>query len=325
MHKASPGLLFLFLFAITVLGFWFSLVSGSANISLLDAFLNKDALESSIFWQLRLPRTATAFVTGALLGIAGTLMQVLLRNPLADPYVLGVSGGASAASLLAMLLGASTFWLSASAFAGSLVSILLVFVLANLGGRWDTMRLLLTGVVLAAGWGALISLLLVISPTVQVQSMLYWLMGDLSYATMPVFGSAMLIAALMITLFMARSLNLLTGGEQQATALGVDAGKIQLSIYLLASLLTATAVTQAGNIGFIGLITPHLLRLTGARDHRTLIPAVVLLGGSLLMFADALSRTVIAPRQLPVGVLTALLGVPLFLFLLYRSGCLRRE
>ena len=277
-------------------------------------------MNAQILWELRVPRTLTAFITGALLGIAGALMQVLLRNPLGDPYILGVSGGASVGALLAILTGAGTLLLQSSAFAGALFSTLLVFSLAHGRGNWDTTRLLLTGVVLAAGWGALISLLLATSPGTRVQGMLFWLMGDLSSVTTPVAGSLVLLLVTPIVFFLSSSLNLLAGGELKAASLGVAIGKLRVTIYLLASLATATAVTQAGNVGFIGLIAPHMLRLAGARDHRLLLPGVILLGGTLLMFADALSRILLAPRQLPVGILTALLGVPLFLYLLYRSG-----
>ena len=319
MHQARTAPLLLILAAAALLGGWFSLETGSVSLSILDAIQQPESLNAQIFWQLRWPRTATAFVTGALLGVAGALMQVLLRNPLADPYILGVSGGASVGALLAILAGAGTLLLQSFAFGGALFSTLLVFSLAHGQGQWDTTRLLLTGVVLAAGWGAIISLLLAISPGVQIQGMLFWLMGDLSAAHTPLAGSMVLVLVTTVTFMLAPSLNLLAGGELRATALGVETDRLRITIYVLASLATATAVTQAGNIGFIGLIAPHMLRLAGARDHRALIPGVVLLGGTLLLVADGLSRLVIEPRQLPVGVLTALLGVPLFLFLLYRS------
>jgi iron complex transport system permease protein len=319
MHQARTVPLLLALAGASLLGGWFSLETGSVPLSIMDAIQQPGSLNAQIFWELRLPRTATAFVTGALLGIAGALMQVLLRNPLADPYILGVSGGASVGALLAILAGASTLLLQSFAFGGALFSTLLVFSLAHGQGNWDTTRLLLTGVVLAAGWGAIISLLLAISPGVQIQGMLFWLMGDLSAADTPLVGSIVLVLVATLAFMLSTSFNLLAGGELHATALGVETDKLRVTIYVLASLATATAVTQAGNIGFIGLIAPHMLRLAGARDHRVLIPGVILLGGTLLLVADGLSRLVIEPRQLPVGVLTALLGVPLFLFLLYRS------
>jgi iron complex transport system permease protein len=315
--RALP--LFTVLGIATLTGLWLSLDTGTAAISLRDIFADSTSLNTQILLELRLPRTATAFVTGALLAIAGALMQVLLRNPLADPYILGVSGGASVGALLALLLGAGTFILQGSAFAGALLSTLLVFVLAHGRGNWNTTRLLLTGVVLAAGWGALISLLLAISPAGRIQGMLFWLMGDLGYAQLPVAGSVVLLITALSAMALSPSLNLLASGELRAASLGVEVNRLRLFLYLLASLATATAVTQAGNIGFIGLIAPHMLRLAGARDYRLLIPAAALLGGALLLFADALSRSLIAPQLLPVGVLTALIGVPMFLFLLYRA------
>lgn len=317
--RTRPVSLLLGLAGLALLAAWFSLDTGSADITLAEALREPDAPEARILWQLRLPRTLSAFVTGALLGLAGALMQVLLRNPLADPYVLGVSGGASVGALLALLLGAGTFWTPCWAFSGALFSTLLVFSLAHGRGSWDTTRLLLTGVVLASGWGALISLLLAISPAAQIQGMLFWLMGDLSYAQLPAVGGVVLALVAATALRLSASLNLMSGGALHAAALGVQVTGMRIVIYVTASLATAVAVTQAGNIGFIGLLAPHMLRLGGGRDYRVLIPGVILLGGTLLLFADALARSVIAPRQLPVGVLTALIGIPLFLFLLYQS------
>jgi len=325
VHRTHGLRLLLGLTAVGLLSAWFNLTTGTVTLNLFDTLRQPHSLDAQILWQLRLPRMANAFVTGALLGVAGTLMQVLLRNPLADPYILGISGGASTGALLAMMAGAGGLALQGGAFSGALLSILLVFSLAHGHGSWDTTRLLLTGVVLAAGWGALISLLLAISPDTQLQGMLFWLMGDLSFAQSPWLGGLVLLLLTPIVLTVAPALNLLAGGEHQAASLGVAVTRLRILIYLLASLATASAVTQAGNIGFIGLIAPHLLRLTGARDHRLLLPAVLLLGGSLLSVADALSRLIIAPQQLPVGVLTALLGVPLFLFLLYRARWLQRD
>ena len=295
-----------------------SLLSGSVPVS-LEQLWQPHTPGGQIVWALRLPRAATAFTCGALLAVAGTLMQVLLRNPLADPYVLGVSGGASVGALLALMAGAGSLLLQGAAFGGALLSTLLVFVLAHGRGSWNPGRLLLTGVVLAAGWGALISLLLSLGPDTGLRGMLFWLMGDLSQAQWPWWGLLVLVAGLALVLPQSRALNLLINGDDQAAALGVAVARLRSLIYLLASLLTAGAVTLAGNIGFIGLIVPHLLRLLGARDHRLLLPAGVLLGGSLLTLADTLARTVLAPRQLPVGVLTALIGVPLFLLLLHRN------
>jgi len=279
-----------------------------------------DHMQQEVILQIRLPRTLSAFVTGGLLALAGVLMQVLLRNPLADPYILGVSGGAAVAALLAMLAGLGGFGLTGSAFAGALTSVFIVFSLAQGRGSWTPTRLLLTGVVVAAGWGAIISFILSVSPERNLHGMLFWLMGDLSYAPSPAGGALLLLLGLVASSYHARSLNILVRGELTAFSLGVGVTSLRIKIYLLASILTATAVTIAGSVAFVGLITPHLLRLSGLHDHRFLIPACIMLGGVILALADALARTLWAPQQLPVGVVTALIGVPLFLALMRRSA-----
>lgn len=276
-------------------------------------------LHQTLLWELRLPRALAAFATGGLLAVAGALMQILLRNPLADPYVLGLSGGAAVGALLAMLAGLGAVLISGLAFTGAMLAMLLVFGLAQGSGSWTASRLLLTGVVVAAGWGAVITLILALTPSYKLPGMLYWLMGDISYARSPWPALGVLAVASLLILPLARNLNVLARGPLQAAALGIAVRPLEWSIYLIASLLTATAVTTAGSIGFVGLIVPHMLRLVLGNDQRLILPASALAGGSLLVLADTLARTVIAPEQLPVGVITALLGVPTFLYLLHRS------
>jgi len=280
-------------------------------------------LAGEVVRNLRLPRALAGFACGGLLALVGTLMQVLLRNPLADPYVLGISGGASVGALAAMLFGLPVFFLHAGAFAGALAVMLMVFGLAHGDGSWTQTRLLLTGVIVAAGCGALVALMLSVAPEQELRGMLFWLMGDLSQAETP--WPALLLLALGVACVMplARDLGLLARSELLARSLGVPVARLRLQIYVLASLLTAAAVNIAGSIGFIGLIVPHLVRLgmrsSAGNDQRLLLPAAVLAGGTLLVAADTLARTLIAPQQLPVGVLTALLGVPVFLYLLTRQ------
>ena len=297
-----------------------SLLSGSIEINageLLAALRAEgDPLKSQVIREIRLPRTQAGFVTGSLLATSGVIMQVLLRNPLADPYILGISGGAAVGALSAILLGAGGAWLTQSAFAGALLSILLVFGLANRFGQWSVTRLLLTGVVISAGWGAVINVLLTTSSTNTVQSMLFWLMGDLSQSRVNGSHFLLLLAALVSGLLVSRALNVLVRGELIASALGVHTQWLRTGLYFAASALTATAVTVAGSVGFVGLVIPHMLRLLGARDHRVLLPGAILLGGSFLVIADTLARTMIAPQQLPVGVVTAIIGVPSFLIIL---------
>ncbi|MFD2189594.1 FecCD family ABC transporter permease [Pistricoccus aurantiacus] len=289
-------------------------------LQVLETLLgHQSGLAQTLVLELRLPRALAALGTGALLAAAGALMQILLRNPLADPYVLGLSGGAAVAALLAMLGGLSLALVSGAAFCGALFSTLLVFGLARGTGSWTPTRLLLTGIVIASGWGALISFLLAVGPVEQLPGMLYWLMGDMAYARH--YGPVLLAALVswLLLLPLARSLNVLARGPLQAAALGVAVRPLEWTLYLVASLMTAIAVTTAGSIGFIGLLVPHMLRLWLGNDQRLIIPASMLAGGTLLTLADTLARTLIAPQQLPVGVITALLGVPTFLFLLYRS------
>ena len=308
---------------IALLAMVLALAIGSVTISpseLWAVLQNQGSvLHQTLVWDLRLPRTLAAFATGGLLAVAGALMQVLLRNPLADPYVLGLSGGAAVGALLAMLAGMGALLISGSAFAGAMLATLLVFGLAHGTGSWTASRLLLTGVVVAAGWGAVITLMLALTPSYKLPGMLYWLMGDVSYARTPWPALVVLALAVVVIMPLARNLNVLARGSMQAAALGVSVRPLEWTIYLLASLLTATAVTTAGSIGFVGLIVPHMLRLVLGNDQRIILPASALAGGTLLVLADTLARTVIAPEQLPVGVITALLGVPTFLYLLHRS------
>lgn len=316
--------LYLGLVLVTATAVMFSLTSGSLEIGLEEmlGILRGDeqGYAARVILDLRLPRVVSGFVVGGMLALAGALMQVLLKNPLAEPYVLGVSGGASVFALLAMLGGLAGVWLNFAALGGALVSIFLVFGLSRAVEEWNPLHILLTGVVVAAGWGAVISFLLAVSQASQVHGMLFWLMGDLEYADQYQLAVLVLIAGLLVSMLLARSLNLLVMGDEQAMVLGVKVPQLRLLIYFLASLMTATAVMQAGNIGFVGLIVPHLVRLILGSDHRILLPVSVILGGSLLIVADALARTIIAPRQLPVGVLTAMIGVPLFLVLLHKMS-----
>ncbi len=311
------------LLLLSLLSLGLGLSSGSVPVSpgeLWDALWHGDTPHTTVIHELRLPRLLAAFAVGGLLAVAGALLQVLLRNPLADPYILGISGGAAVAALLAMLAGLGGWWLSGGALLGALGSMLLVFGLAHGDGSWTPTRLLLTGVVVAALWGALISFLLAVAPEHNLRSMLFWLMGDLSHGGEWRAPLLLLGLGLLLLFPFARELNLLARGELTAGSLGVRVGRLRLIIYFAASLLTAAAVTTAGSVGFVGLVVPHMLRLVAGSDHRLLLPANALLGGSLLMLADTLARSLIAPQQLPVGVLTALIGAPLFLYLLRREA-----
>jgi len=313
------------LIGLALLSIALALSVGSIHVPLADVGPalfgdGSGTLNGEVVRNLRLPRALAGFACGGLLALAGALLQVLLRNPLADPYVLGISGGAGVGALLALLLGLSLVGVNAFAFAGALGAMFIVFGLAHGDGSWTQTRLLLTGVIVAAGCGAAVALMLSIAPEHKLRGMLFWLMGDLSQNNDARLPLGALAAVLIVALPFARELNLLARGVDTAQTLGVAVGRLRRGVYLVASLATAAAVTHAGSIGFIGLIVPHLVRLATGNDQRLLLPASALAGGSLLVVADTLARTALAPQQLPVGVLTALIGVPVFLFLLGRDG-----
>ncbi len=323
MINRRQMLLFSGLAVLAVIAIFAAMASGSAAISMADTFrtLAGDAPDHirALVMDLRLPRALTAFGVGGLLAVAGVLMQVLLRNPLAEPYILGSSGGAAVAALLAMLLGWGSAVVDLAAFGGAMAATLLVFSIAQGTGSWTPTRLLLTGVVLAAGFSAATTLLLALSPDQNLRGMLFWLMGDLSFAYSPARTLWLLAAITIAGAVVARHLNVLARGELQAAIVGLPVAALRLIIFAVTALATAVSVTTVGVIGFIGLVVPHLIRLVVGSDHRIVLPASALAGGSLLVIADTLARTVMAPRQLPVGALTAALGVPLFLILMSRS------
>ena len=294
--------------------------------------------DADVVWALRYPRALSAFAVGALLALAGALMQVLLRNPLADPYVLGVSGGAAAGAmgmllatpaLLAADLGWRAGWsVHAGALIGALSAVALLFFLARgalLGiapatvGAPASIRLILTGVMIATGFGAIITLMLSLAPDNTLRGMIFWLMGDLDNTELYLPALLVLLAGLLWSIRYARSLNVLLHGDAGAQMLGIRVAPLRAAALLVASLATAAAVAVAGSIGFVGLVIPHALRLLIGNDQRLLLPASALAGGATLALADLLARTIAAPLQLPVGVITAMVGVPVLLGLLARS------
>jgi iron complex transport system permease protein len=299
-----------------------ALVAGTFPISarqVLDSVLFPlPGLVHDIIWQLRAPRALAAFACGGLLALAGALLQALLRNALADPYVLGVSSGAALGALLALVAGAGAALMSMAALAGAACAIAIVFGLSFRSGEWDIYRLLLTGVVLAAGFSALVSLTLVTASHMQVKGMLFWLMGDLSYADSPLAAWIVLLFGTALATSGARGLDLLALGETKARSLGLPVKALQVGVFAVAAAATVAAVMLAGSVGFVGLMVPHAVRLMGVAAYRWLLPLSVLLGGVFLTVADTVARTIVAPQQLPVGVLTAIIGVPLMLWLLGR-------
>ena len=311
---------FLLLIALAAIVAALGLVAGSTDLGIhaaLMALLGDPAEPArTVVLDLRAPRLLSAFTIGALLALSGVLLQALFRNPLADSYVLGVSGGSSVGALLALLAGASLWIVQCSAAAGAILTTLLVLALAR-GGA--TVRVLLTGVVVASACGAIVTLVLVLADNGQLRGMMFWLAGDLGWAAHPLLMAAGTLLATVSMLLVARPLDVLATGETTAQSLGLDLSRWRFLIVICAGALTAGAVIQGGAIGFIGLVIPHFVRLAfGTAAHRIVIPAAALAGGTLLAAADLVARTASAPRQLPVGAIMALLGMPIFLVLLRR-------
>jgi iron complex transport system permease protein len=273
--------------------------------------------------QLRLARALSGFATGAMLSLAGVMMQALLRNPLADPYVLGVSGGAAVGALLALLLAAGAWAVDAAAFAGALLVALLLYLLAwrdlRIGIEGSATLLILSGVIIGAGCGALVTLVLSLAPDAQLRGMVFWMIGDLSGGNGRWLPWLALAAALAWAWRAAPAMNAAALHAGNAATLGVDLARLRQGLFVCSALLTACAVSNAGAIGFVGLVVPHACRYALGPDHRLLLPAATLAGGAFLVFADTLARIIIAPQQLPVGVITALIGVPAFLLQLHRA------
>ncbi len=317
----TTALLLLLTVASTILAL--SLASGSLPLTIgeiVQAFgAQQPSIARDVVLELRLPRALSAFAVGGLLALAGAMLQVLLRNPLADPYVLGVSGGASVLALLAIMAGLPAAGVDGAAALGAFAACLLVFALAQGPGGWTPTRLLLTGIVVAAGAGSIVSLLLALSDDTALRGMVFWLLGDLSRTERWEWLLSLLLAATVTGAVLGRHLNVLARGVTQAASVGMNVRRFQVLLFMLSSLLTGVAVSAAGSIGFVGLVTPHIARLALGTDNRAVLPAAALLGGILLMSADLASRTLLAPRQLPVGALTALVGVPLFLLLMSRQ------
>ncbi|HVB34311.1 MAG TPA: iron ABC transporter permease [Patescibacteria group bacterium] len=275
-----------------------------------------------IVLDLRLPRVLLALLVGAGLSVTGAGFQALLRNPLADPYVLGVSSGAAVGAILALLAEPqASLAMVGAAFAGALVTVTAVYLLGRRGGQLDSYTLLLAGVITASFFSAVIMFLMASLPGRDLRGIVFWLMGDLS-SPLPVrLGWLTLVILLAIGAIYTTSadLNLLAAGEQEAMHLGVNVGRVKLVVYLAGSLLTALAVAVSGAIGYIGLLVPHVMRMLFGSDYRLLIPASALGGAIALIIADTLARTVIAPVELPVGAMTAIAGAPVFIYLLRRK------
>jgi iron complex transport system permease protein len=309
----------------------FSIMVGSVKVKplrsitiLLQSILGLKGVgtetERAIILSLRLPRALLAGLVGAGLSVSGTIFQALLRNPLADPYILGVSSGAAVGAVIAILMGLSSLsiGLPLASFIGAFLTILIVFNFGRQDGKIHPNTLLLAGVIIGSFLSALIMFFISISQKEELHTIIFWLMGDFSFSNaQAVYMILPYIFFGFIFLYLrARQLNLILSGEESALQMGVDVERLKLISYLLASLVTAASVSVCGLIGFVGLIVPHSVRLIFGPDHRLLLPSAALIGASFLIASDTFARTLLAPTELPVGVITAAFGGPFFIYLL---------
>ena len=316
------GLLLVPLGAITI-----SLSAGSMNMSWAQLFhlLQQgpgSSVGQAVLWKIRIPRTLLAGLVGAALSLSGVTFQAVLRNPLADPYLLGVSGGAALGAVAALTIGINSAPLvSLAAFGGALTALAIVYLVAR-AHTCSSHTLILSGVMVGSVAAALLLFLLWRAPTEATRQAIFWLAGNLSLADPGWLGWGWLWVLVCFILLWSQAVNLdlLTQGEETAADLGLAVGRTRLILFALAGALTACAVAMAGLVGFVGLVIPHICRLLWGPAHRLLLPLAALFGACFLMVADAIARSLYAPAEMPVGVVTALLGAPFFLLLLRRRG-----
>jgi len=301
---------------------------GTQKVSLAKVFAGPGELpgqniDYEIFVGVRLPRVILAVLVGAALACCGVVLQAILRNPLADPYILGISSGAGLGAIIAVLSGVTwSFWggspIAIFAFAGATLTVWLVWYIGRFTGKSQVTSLLLAGVVVNAFFSAVILFLTSIAKSQQVHSTIFWLMGSITEKDSPVLwvSAGCILTGIFALFSICHRLNVLTFGEEEAKALGVDTAKTRVVAFGFAAFITAVAVSLSGLIGFVGLIIPHGVRLVFGPDHRQLLPVSAIIGSAFLVIADTLARIVVAPAQLPVGVITAIAGGPFFLVLL---------
>jgi iron complex transport system permease protein len=278
--------------------------------------------EASIVWDVRLPRVLLATIVGAGLAVVGAALQAILRNPLADPYLLGTSAGAALGAVGVLMSGASVLGalsVSAAAFAGALVATVAVYALAWQAGRFPAARLVLSGVAVSYSFSSMTNLMIFRAPSgEQARTALFWMLGGLGAARWESLGlpAAIVLAGTAVLVAHSRTLNILSLGEEAATALGVEGDRLRRLGFVITSLTTGVLVALSGGIGFVGLMVPHVVRLAVGADHRRLLPATALAGAIFLTWADVLARVVVAPEELPIGIVTAFAGAPFFLWLM---------
>ncbi len=334
--KTFAGIVLVVLVVVLIIVSLVSIAQGAFNIPLpevigsithrlgLDWGPMPDALTNSVLWDIRMPRVVLSLLVGASLGCAGALMQGSFANPLAEPGIIGVSAGAALGAVLSIVLGISAFgsWsVTLAAFAGGLITVTVVYLLARHGPRVETVTLVLTGVAVNAFVGAFIGLAMFFSTDAQLRSITFWNLGSMAQASWPKVAAVAPVALVGLALapWFARRLDLLALGERQASSLGVDVERLRFAVVFVVAMLTASSVAVAGIITFVGLVVPHLVRLSLGPGHRILLPASMLGGAIVLVVGDLVARTIAAPAEVPLGVLTALVGSPFFFFLLRKT------
>ncbi len=282
-----------------------------------------DSMLSTIVWQVRFPRVLLAVLVGATLSLGGLVFQALLRNPLAEPYILGISGGSAIGAIIGILAGFSRFpGVTFTAFSGSIATLLLILGMSSGQSILKKDSLLLSGVMVNAFCSAVIMFLISMATDSRIHNIMFWLMGDLSMVELGHVGmlAAIIFPCFIIFFWFSNSMNLLLLGKEMAQSMGVNTKRMTVMLLVLTSLMVSATVSHCGLIGFVGLVIPHLLRLVFGPDHRILVPACVLGGGAYMVLCDLLARSLPQQGEMPVGVITAIIGAPLFILLLKRSG-----
>jgi len=300
--------------------------SGGGMFSVLQVILGKsdpDSMLHAIIWQIRLPRALLAALVGATLSLGGLVFQALLRNLLAEPYILGISGGSAIGAIAGILLGLSRFpGVSLTAFLGSMATLALILVMTSGRSVMKKESLLLSGVMVNAFCSSVIMFLISITQDAKLHNIIFWLMGDLSTADIRQVGilAGMLFPCFVIIFWHSHAMNLLLMGKEMAQATGINIKVVTITLLVTSSFMVSATVSHCGLIGFVGLVMPHLLRLIFGPDHRVLVPACILGGGSYLVICDLLARTLPQQGEMPAGVITAIIGAPLFIILLKKPG-----
>lgn len=300
--------------------------SGGGIVNFVQAILGKsdpDSILFTIIWKIRLPRVLLAVLVGATLSLGGLVFQALLRNPLAEPYILGISGGSAIGAIIGILLGFLRFpGVSVMAFTGSIATLALLFIMTSGKTILRKDTLLLSGVMVNAFCSAVIMFLVSMTQDSRLHNIIFWLMGDLSSADLPrvVMLAGILIPCFVLIFFFSHSMNLLQMGREMALTMGVNIKAVSVTLLVATSLMVSATVSYCGLLGFVGLVMPHLLRIILGPDHRVLAPACILGGGAYLVVCDLLARTLPQQGEMPAGVVTALIGAPLFIFLLKKSN-----